>query len=137
MTRATGSRTLSAWGALDVFYVVWYSVMGWQAGRIPYVTDLSNTIALSPQLDGPNLAIAVMSWALQFSIILSGVLFLCRYRPARYLGFVQIPFRLLFVYPSVSLILVAGNYWSDHQIALAVLVLASEALKGWTLWKYA
>lgn len=83
------------------------------------------------------MTVASMSWLLQFSVILSAVLFLCGYRWARYLGFAQIPFRLLLIYPSVSLILLAGSYWPDYQVMLVVLVLASEALKAWSLWRFA
>lgn len=129
------NKTLLIWGLLDAFYVAWYSLMSWKNGRFPYITDLSNTLALGSELGGPNMAVATMSWLLQFSIILSAVLFLCGYRWARYLGFAQIPFRLLLVYPSVSLILVASGYWPDHQVMLVVLVLASEALKAWSLWR--
>lgn len=134
---ARANKTLLIWGLLDAFYVVWYSLMSWKNGRIPYITDLSNTLALGSELGGPNMAVATMSWLLQFSIILSAVLLLYGYRWARYLGFAQIPFRLLLVYPSVSLILVAGGYWPDHQVMLVVLVLASEALKAWSLWRFA
>jgi len=134
--RARANKTLLTWGFLDAFYVVWYSLMSWKNGRIPYITDLSNTLTLGSELGGPNRAMAAMSWLLQFSIIVSAVLFLCGYRRARYLGFAQIPFRLLLVYPSVSLILVAGGYWQDHQAMLVVLVLASEALKAWSLRRF-
>jgi hypothetical protein len=134
---ARANKTLLIWGLLDAFYIVWYSLMSWKDGRIPFITDLSNTLALSAELAGTNMAVAAISWLLQFSIIVSAVLFLCGYRWARYLGFAQIPFRLLLVYPSVSLILVAGGYWSDHQVLLVVLVLASEALKAWSLWRLA
>lgn len=131
------NKTLLIWGLLDAFYVVWYSLMSWKNGRIPYITDLSNTLALGSELGGLNIAVATMSWFLQFSVILSAVLFLCGYRWARYLGFAQIPFRLLLIYPSVSLILLAGSYWPDHQVMLVVLVLASEALKALSLWRFA
>lgn len=134
---ARTNKTLLIWGLLDAFHIAWYSLMSWKSGRIPYVTDLSNTIALGSELGGPNTAVAAMSWLLQLSILLSAVLFLCGYRPARSLGFAQIPFRLLLVSPSVSLILVAGGYWSDRPAILVVLLLASEALKAWTLWKHA
>lgn len=131
------NKSLLIWGLLDAFYVVWYSVRSWENNRIPYITDLSNTLALGSELGGPNIAMAAMSWLLQLSIVLSAALFLFGYRWARYLGYAQIPFRLLLVYPSVSLILVAGGYWQDHQAMLVVLVFASEALKAWSLWRFA
>ena len=131
------NKTLLIWGLLDAFYVLWYSLMNCKHDRIPYITDLSNTLALGSELGDPNMAVATMSWLLQFSILVSGVLFLCGYRWARYLGIAQIPLRLLLIYPSVSLILLAGSYWPDHQVMLVALILASEILKAWSLWRFA
>ncbi len=122
---------------MDAFHLTRYSLKAWQAGNIPYLTDLMNTLALSSELGLPSLMMAAASWGLQFSIILTAILFLCSYRPARYLGLAQIPFRLLFIYPSITPILMAGSYWAQNPLPLVLLLLASEALKGWTLWKHA
>lgn len=130
------NKVLLAWGAMDAFYVVWYSYKAFQAGRIPYLTDLSNTFALGADIGRFNITMVTMSWLLQFSIILSAVLFLCRYRRARYLGFAQIPLRLLFIYPSISLILVFGSQLKSMPLTVILLVLGSETIKGWSLWKY-
>lgn len=128
--------TLLAWGVLDAFYITWYSIKSMQGGRTPYLGDLEATMGLLQDQGGVNLAMAVMSWLLQLSILVSCVLFLCRYRPARYLGFAQIPLRLLFVVPSISLLLMVAPYLSGYYLVLISLVLASEVLKAWTLWKY-
>jgi len=88
------NKILLAWGAMDAFHLTRYSLKAWQAGNIPYLTDLMNTLALSSELGLPSLMMAAASWGLQFSIILTAILFLCGYRPARYLGLAQIPFRL-------------------------------------------
>lgn len=131
------NKILLAWGAMDIFHLTRYSLKAWQAGNIPYLTDLMNTLALGSELGLPSLMMAVASWGLQLSIILTAILFLCGYRPARYLGLAQIPFRLLFIYPSITPILMAGSYWAQNPLPLVLLLLASEALKGWTLWKHA
>lgn len=130
------NKTLFAWGVLDALYIVWYSIKSVQGGRIPYLADLESTLGLLHDQGGVNLALATMSWLLQLSILVSCVLFLCCYRPARYLGFAQIPFRLLFVVPSVSLLLMVAPYLSGYYLVLILLVLTSEALKSWSLWKY-
>lgn len=131
------NKTLLLWGLLDAFHIIWYSTMTWQAGHIPYAIDFVNTIAMANELGSTYTATTIASWFLQASIILTAVLFLCGYRPARYLGFAQIPFRVLFVYPSVSLLLIGAGFWSGYPIILMTLLLISEAIKGWTLWKHA
>ncbi|MBF8768103.1 MULTISPECIES: hypothetical protein [Pseudomonas] len=131
------NKTLLLWGLLDAFHIIWYSAKAFSAGRIPYVSDFTSTMALGSELGSANIAMAIASWALQLSIVLTALLFLRGYRPARYLGLAQIPLRLLFVYPSVSLLLIGGGLWSGYPIILMVLLLISEAIKGWTLWKHA
>lgn len=129
------ANVLRAWGALDVFYVLWYSMRSWKEGRIPYLTDLSRVMELGDQLGGSLLWIGLLSWVLQLSIVLSGVLLVCGYRPARYLGFIQIPFRVLFLYPSISLLLVVAGYLPSPLVV--ALVVGSEVLKAWSLWRRA
>ena len=127
------ANILRLWGGLDIFYVLWYSLSSWKEGRVPYLADLSNVIGLGDQLGSFLVGIALLSWGLQISIVLSGVLFVCGYRPARYLGFAQIPFRVLFLYPSVSLLLVVAGYLPS--LLMVALVVGSEVLKAWSLWK--
>lgn len=127
------ANVLRVWGGLDIFYVLWYSLSSWKEGRVPYLADLSNVIGLGDQLGSFLVGIALLSWGLQISIVLSGVLFVCGYRPARYLGFAQIPFRVLFLYPSVSLLLVVAGYLPS--LLMVAFVVGSEVLKAWSLWK--
>ena len=127
------ANVLRLWGGLDIFYVLWYSLSSWKEGRVPYLADLSNVIGLGDQLGSFLVGIAILSWGLQISIVLSGVLFVCGYRPARYLGFAQIPFRVLFLYPSVSLLLVVAGYLPS--LLMVAFVVGSEVLKAWSLWK--
>ena len=127
------ANVLRVWGGLDIFYVLWYSLSSWKEGRVPYLADLSNVIGLGDQLGSFLVGIAILSWGLQISIVLSGVLFVCGYRPARYLGFAQIPFRVLFLYPSVSLLLVVAGYLPS--LLMVAFVVGSEVLKAWSLWK--
>ena len=129
------ANVLRVWGGLDIFYVLWYSLSSWKEGRVPYLADLSNVIGLGDQLGSFLVGIALLSWGLQISIVLSGVLFVCGYRPARYLGFAQIPFRVFFLYPSVSLLLVVAGHLPS--LLVVAFVVGSEVLKAWSLWKRA
>lgn len=129
------ANVLRLWGGLDIFYVLWYSLSSWREERIPYLTDLSHVMELGDQLGGFLMGVGLLSWGLQVSIALSGVLFVCGYRHARYLGFAQIPFRVIFLYPSVSLLLVVASYFPS--LLVVAFVVSSEVLKAWSLWKRA
>ncbi|WP_143170004.1 hypothetical protein [Pseudomonas fluorescens] len=129
------ANVLRVWGGLDIFYVLWYSLSSWKEGRVPYLADLSSVMGLGDQLGSFLVGMGLLSWGLQISIALSGVLFVCGYRPARYLGFAQIPFRVLFLYPSVSLLLVVAGYLPS--LLVVAFVVGSEVLKAWSLWKRA
>lgn len=127
------ANVLRVWGGLDIFYVLWYSLSSWKEGRVPYLADLSSVMGFGDQLGSFLVGMGLLSWGLQISIVLSGVLFVCGYRPARYLGFAQIPFRVLFLYPSVSLLLVVAGYLPS--LLMVAFVVGSEVLKAWSLWK--
>ncbi|MBT8765647.1 hypothetical protein [Metapseudomonas boanensis] len=131
--RFSGKQALRIWGVLDLFQVAWYSLNSWHAGRIPYWSDLSSTLALHDQLGTSLSSAGLLAWTVHLSIAVTGVLFVLGYRPARYLGLAQIPLRLFFLYPSVSLLLpLAGHV---PGLVMLVLVIGSELLKGWSLWR--
>ncbi|WP_313241881.1 hypothetical protein [Stutzerimonas nitrititolerans] len=125
------------WGSLDAFYIVWYCINSWLGGRTPYLSDLSSTIALLEYQGGVNLVTALLSWMLQLSIILSCFMFLFRARRVKYLAYGQIPFRLFFLIPSVSVLLLAAQLLPGYSLVLLAMIIASEALKAWSLWKFA
>lgn len=126
-----------AWGALDVFYIVWYCINSWRGGRVPYVSDLSASLALFQLQGGANLVAGLVAWLLQVSIILSCLSFLLRARGAKYLAYAQLPFRLFFLIPSVSVLLLIPQLLPGFGLLLLVLIIASEALKAWSLWRFA
>jgi hypothetical protein len=89
------------------------------------------------QQGGINAATAVTSWLVQLSIIFSCLLFLCRAQLAKYLAYIQIPFRLFFLLPSVSALLLAAQFLPGFSLLFLVLIILSELLKGWSLWRLA
>lgn len=133
---ATRQRNITylVWAALDGFYIVWYCINSLMGGRLPYLTDFSSTLVTLEQQGGANAAIALISWLLQLSIILSCVLFLRRAQLAKYLAFIQIPFRLFFLLPSISVLLLTAQLLPGYGLFFFVLIILSELVKGWSLW---
>jgi len=125
------------WGVLDAIYVVWYVFKSFQSGKVAYYTDFLSTVDVLI-LHGGVLAIlmALISWLLQISIIVSAVMLLIGSTKAKLLCYIQIPFRLVSIVPSISLFLVAASYTSRLNLFVVLsLLVISEILKGYTLWK--
>lgn len=126
------------WGVLDAVFLIWYAFGSFQSGKIPYYTDLLSTIDIL-SVHGGSLAtvMASMSWLLQASIIVSMVMLLTGNLKVKILCYIQIPFRLIFIVPSVSLILIAASYMDGlGTIFILILLAVSETLKAYTLWKF-
>ncbi|RAU46460.1 MULTISPECIES: hypothetical protein [unclassified Pseudomonas] len=123
------------WGMFDAIYIARYVFLSIAAGRIPYVSDLQNGLVLISDHGVYAKALAALSWGFEVSIILSCFLFLGRWRAALWLGWAQIPFRLVLVIPSVSIIFMGSDIVERYGVVLMLLlVVLSECLKGWTLW---
>lgn len=124
------------WGAFDVIYIALYVVSSVREGRLPYFTDFAATIQNLVSHGGIITGIMIgLSWLLQLSIIFSAVLLLLNSSKARLFCFIQTPFRLLFMVPSVPIItcVVGGVYGT---IIFLVLLMLSEILKVYSLWRF-
>lgn len=124
------------WGAFDVLYVALYVVSSAREGKLPYFTDLAATIQNLVSHGGIVTGVMIgFSWLLQLSIVFSAVLFLLNSSKVKLLCYVQTPFRLLFMVPSVPIItyLVGGIY---STVIFLVLLLVSEALKVYSLRRF-
>ena len=130
------SKIFFMWGVFDAFYVAWYCINSWLGERIPYISDFSSSAMLLEQQGGVNFALALASWLLQLSVILSCLMFLLRARNVKYLAYAQIPFRLFFLIPSVSIILVIAKLLPSYGLTILTFIIASEILKAWTLWRF-
>ncbi|MEN5201596.1 hypothetical protein ABE525_20425 [Pseudomonas wadenswilerensis] len=76
-----------------------------------------------------------MSFTLHLSIIVSCLLLLAGRKSGVYLGWLQIPFRLMFMVPSISILLVWAKLSPAYSLWLMlVLVIASEVVKAGSLW---
>jgi len=128
-------RVYLVWGILDAFYITWYCANSWIGGRVPYISDLSSSIILLEQQGGTSFITTLLSWTLQLSIILSCLMFLLRFSWAKYVAYIQTPFRLFYLIPSISLILPAAQLMPGFSLIFLLSIVTSEALKIWSLWK--
>ena len=126
------------WGVLDVIYVLWYSFGSIQRGSIPFYTDLLSMIEVLSVHGGVVTCIfAILFWLLQVSIIASAIMLLIGHAKAKLLCYIQIPFRLVSIVPSICLITIVFSYVDQRSALLAIaLVVLSEIIKGYTLRKY-
>ncbi|WP_189395694.1 hypothetical protein [Pseudomonas laurentiana] len=124
------------WGGLDALYLVWYVLGSLRHKKIPYLTDLENTLALLGELGSAQVAMVALSWVLQLSIFVSCFLFLTRRDAARWVAYSQLPLRLFFIVPSVSVLLVGVQFFPGYSpLLMIVLVVVSEVIKFWSLRK--
>ncbi|GEM_PF-217905 len=123
------------WGLFDAIYIVRYAFLSLSAGRIPYLDDFNSGVQLLAEHGALPKVLAVLVWGLEISIVVSCFLFFLRWRAARWLAYFQVPFRLMFLVPSVSVLFMGPDLKERYGIALLlVLLVLSECLKVWTLW---
>lgn len=131
-------KMLVLWGAFDLIYVSWFIFESINKVRIPYVTDAISMVEVVGDVGGFFPAVvALVSLLFQLSIILTAFLLLSGNRRAKLVCFIQLPLRLLFIVPSISVILIAVNFADGYSIPLMLaLVGLSEVIKSYTLWKF-
>jgi len=122
------------WGLFDAFYILWYVVQSVWHSRIPYWTDFTDTVWLLQDQGDVQLLLVALNWILQLSIIVSALLFLTQRSAAKWLGLAQIPLRLAFSTPSLSLLLLGVQLFPGYNPFLMLgLIVGSEIIKGWSL----
>lgn len=132
---ASAERVFLGWGLFDAIYIARYLVFSVIAGKIPYIDDFNRGIELLADHGMYARILSILVWGVELSIVLSCILFLGRWRAARVVAWVQMPFRLIFVIPSVSILFIGPDIKERYGIGLMLLLLLlSECLKGWTLW---
>jgi hypothetical protein len=74
---------------------------------------------------------------LQVSIVISCLLFFLGREQVRWITYLQTPLRLAFIVPSVSLLLMGAQLVPNYNVVLmAALVVVSEAVKVWSVWRW-
>lgn len=133
--RKTERWALRLWGGLDALSLLLYVVASIRRGHLPFVTDLHNLLSFLDEQGFVTSVLVVMNLVLQVSIILSAVLLLGGRTAGVYLGLAQIPLRLLFATPSLSVLLIWATLVPDYDPWLMLgLIGISELSKGGTSW---
>lgn len=84
---------------------------------------------------GAPVGLALLGMFVHVSVIVSCALLLLERRAGLYLALGQAPFRMMFMIPSVSLLLLYAQLAPAHNgLLMAGLVMLSEILKGWSCW---
>lgn len=124
------------WGGLDALYLLLYVVGNIRRGHFPVVTDLQNMLGIWSEQGLLTVALMVINVGLQASIIFSSVLLLRARKAGIYVGLAQIPWRLLFAVPSLSVLLVWASLVTDYNPWLMLgLIVTSEFIKGGMLMR--
>lgn len=119
------------WGGMDAFYISFVVFSSLNRGVTPFLSDLNSALANMEQWGGGLELMIWMGLVVQISLVASSIL-LCLGRVSGvYLAGIQFPFRIFFIIPSFSLILLLPD--TSTWIWLT-LVVASEGAKVWSLW---
>lgn len=125
------------WGAMDAIFLARYAVTSALGGRVPYLSDVESALWLLREHSVVQLYLFGFAMLLQVSIVISCLLFFFGRETVKWVVYVQTPMRLAFIVPSVSLLLVGAQFVPSYNpVLLAVLVVISEALKVWSVWRW-
>lgn len=122
---------------MDAMQILIYTLAALGRGQVPYVEDVIGSRAVVETYGVQALMVLLPGWMLQASLFVSCALLLRRSRWGLYVAYVQIPFRLLLVMPSVPLALALVQRLDASPAATAMVVgsllLLIELLKMTTL----
>ncbi len=126
-------RVMIFWGLCDMALIAGMVIRSLTRGELPFIADFNRSLATArhlfeaPVLGGISAGLAL---ALYLSIAVSAFLLLRRKRAAAVLVYLQTPFRLLLVVPSVYAFFWLTRLTGPPPVALVVLVcLVAEVLK--------
>ena len=125
------------WGAMDALYLIRYAVASAIQARIPYLSDVESALWVLRDHSVVQLYMFGFAMLLQVSIVISCLLFFLGCKQVRWVTYLQTPLRLAFIVPSVSPLLVGAQLVPNYNLVLmAVLVIISEAIKVWSVWRW-
>lgn len=129
-------RVAITWGGFDVFALIYYFGQSFYAGRIPFFHDVLGFLAQAGQHGLYASLLFSSHLLLMVSLFVSAWWLIFGHRWVRYLCLIQIPFRLLLVVPSVSLIPPFVHVFGVRSMLITgALLLLSEILKLVTVIK--
>ena len=138
-------KITTIWGALDICCVLWFVVMHFLRGEIPFYHDVIGSVEISRHFQGSFLPIigSVVSSLLYISLIFSGAYLLKHRKIGAYLSYIQVPFRMaLLIPPSIFFILwpikESPVFQSQYSVIVLgfVLIILSEGLKLWSITRW-
>ena len=124
------------WAGMDLFYLIEF--VGWNLyhRRVPFYDDILAYLQLLHTYGSAAAWLFPLNFLLITSIPVSMVLFLRQSRYALWLTWAQTPLRLVFMLPSLSLVLWMLREMGSKGVAFFIgLLLLSEAAKVVTLWR--
>lgn len=98
------NRVLHCWAIFDLFYIIRFGWLNISQGRTPLVDDILSFSEIYPQQGVYSLILFSFSLLFNVSVIFSAVMFLKKWKYANWIVYVQTPFRLFFMIPSVSIL---------------------------------
>lgn len=125
------------WGVMDAIVVAFYFLTSVARGRVPYLTDFAQAIWFLE--DGGITAFYILGLTvlMVISILVSCLLFFLERDWVKWVVYLQTPVRVVALIPSVSLLHIGAAYVFGPYLVLPVsLVLISEALKVWSVWRW-
>lgn len=125
------------WGWFDVLCIALYVTKNLRHDKIPYLAAWEMTLTYWGMLDPVQGLKVVLSWVLQVSLFVSCFLFFAQREAARWVGYAQIPLRIFFITPSVSILVLGAQFFPGYStVLMTVLVMVSELMKFWSLRKF-
>ncbi|WP_205950608.1 hypothetical protein [Pantoea stewartii] len=126
------SKVCLFWGGMDALYVIRFIWLNIEQGRIPFFDDIISFNQIYSAYGGGSWVVLVfiLSMALNLSIILSAIFLLIKWNNVSFFIFLQTPFRLLFITPSISFFPLLLTYLDVNNVVFIVILLfISELIK--------
>ncbi|WP_256215533.1 hypothetical protein [Pseudomonas sp. NBRC 111131] len=122
------------WASMDAFYIALYCVRSIARGAVPFWSDVNSGLEVVRNWGGSD-ALIWVGLFLQVSILVTCIGFFKYQRLVVFLAAAQIPLRIFFVVPSISVVLLVPMVMAEINSWLWLGgLLASEVIKGWSIW---
>jgi hypothetical protein len=113
----------------------WFAGKSIYRGEIPHFGSANSLYNVLEGNIALQISVSLSYLLLQLSIIVSCVLFLRMKSIAKWVAYIQIPLRLLFAVPSVSLLIIGIDTMPfHHDLLIPFALIFSELVKGAALW---
>ena len=122
------------WAAMDFLYIVRFVWLNIQQGRIPLIDDILSFSKIYPEHGASSVIIFSISLLLNISFILSFVLLVKKWKRVNFFIYLQTPFRLLLLTPSLSFLpWLFKNLSISSVLVLILATIVSEMIKVYSL----